>query len=108
MPERLLADRVVHASQKVQIEQVLPRFPAQWPGFDLRQAEIPQRKSAQSLKQRPRRITSSENQRCLPGLAVARRQRATRPVEQEEAREVFPVILNSALQNLGAINLSRH
>src|SRR2546426_11897348 len=66
VPERLLGNRVVHVTQKVQVKKILPRLAAQGARFNLGEVQIAQRERAQGPEQSSWNIARREYQRCLP------------------------------------------
>src|SRR5579872_7576830 len=108
MPEGLLHMRVLLATLKVQVEQVLPWLATQGTRLDLYDVQVAQSEYAQAAEQRSGCIPRREHQRGLPNLDVARwRQHGLLGIEQEEASEILAIIFDRPAENLAAINRCR-
>src|SRR5205807_10328200 len=62
----------IDASQKVEIEQILPRLPAQGARLDLGKIQIAQRKRAERAEQGARNVARAEHERGLPCRVILR------------------------------------
>lgn len=68
VPKRVSGGFVI-APEKIDVENVLPRPSPHRAGFNLAQADVPQGKNAQRLKQRPRDILDFEGNRGFVSTA---------------------------------------
>src|SRR2546423_4317702 len=90
-------------SGKIKVKEVLPRFPPQWPRFDLNQVDVAQSESTQRAKKGPRYIADGKDQRRFP-VRIGRAAPFSRLLEvwapqQEETCEVAAIVFNGASQN---------
>ena len=92
--ERILYSWLVFTSEQIQVEQVFPRLPAQRAGLDLRQIQIAESERAQTAEQSAWNVARSKNQRSFPFLGPPGRGQFLGRIQQKEAREISPVVLN--------------
>src|SRR5581483_3743666 len=102
MLQRAPAPRLLHRSEKVEIEKIFPRFSPQRAGFDLGQIDIAQGKSAEAPEQGAGNIAGRENDRRFPTLRAAAPGRGLAR-QQEKSGKVLAIVLDRAFQDLSAV-----
>src|SRR5579859_960334 len=109
MTQGIPAGRLVLPAEKVEVEQIFPGLAAQWPGFDLGQAQIAQGERAQRAEQGAGNVFRGKNQRSFPRHASSKRHRMAADVlgtpQEKEPREVLAIVLYRPAQNRSAIRL---
>ena len=94
-----IARRLVISAQDIHEENIFPRMAAQGPGLNLAKADVAEREYTKRFEEYSRHILQSEGNRRLVGSLS----NLARAIDQQKARVILLVILNSRQQYASAV-----